>query len=199
MNAQQVEDWCTFPQCQTKARVNPSELEWTGPAVSFEQATVFGPQLDNYARYRRRIAPQIRTSDGEPVPWNFDCPHNVQLIVAQPPVAEARHLLDSFDLDVCQCSFDGQQLDIASWWSLWSKQAIVQPRFAKILAVAMEIKQRFREAQRHPGTTHVESFLLHLIFVIFHCMSAIVLNLSQILNQHGKRRSQTRMSRRCVT
>jgi hypothetical protein len=140
-----VEDWCSYPACETKAR----DSGWKGPAISLETAHEFGNLgLDNYNCYHERMESVIRTADGATVPWNFDCPSNVQLIVALPSVDDARQLLRSFDLDVCTNSFDGRSLEMANWWACHNRAATVAPLFSRTLSACYRIKKAVQARHR---------------------------------------------------
>ncbi len=64
---------------------------------------------------------------GDSIPWNFDGCDDVQLIVAERDVTDARQLLCSFDLDICQNYFDGATLFVANLDALLTKRATIFP------------------------------------------------------------------------
>ena len=88
----------------------------------------------------------IRTNTdppGAPLPYNFHCPTSIQLIVGKPGIQDARDLLKSFDLSICQISFDGTRFRFPSPHLTFNGRSIMEPARASIVKTYLQAAPSF--------------------------------------------------------
>ncbi len=87
------------------------------------------------------------------MPWLSNLPRsNIQLVVGNQHVTDARTLLETVDLDICISCFDGRTLHIQNPHGLIHRTACVKPHLARVL---LEL-ERFK-------TANVRLFAQHLL------------------------------------
>ena len=78
-----------------------------------------------------------------PLPYNFHCPTSIQLIVGKPGIEDARDLLKSFDLSICQISFDGTRFRFPSPHLTFNGRSIMEPARASIVKTYLQAAPSF--------------------------------------------------------
>ena len=78
-----------------------------------------------------------------PLPYNFHCPTSIQLIVGKPGIEDARDLLKSFDLSICQISFDGTRFRFPSPHLTFNGRSIMEPARAAIVNTYLQAAPSF--------------------------------------------------------
>lgn len=127
------------------------------PEEFYKQACTYGHEAVNPTKEQLRLrGPSMKRIglpggclDGD-FPYNFDLEHEtfVQLIVGKENCNDARELLSSFDLAICQTYFDGQNFHIPSpRQTLCGKTSCLAPRHALLTEYFRTLANQALEAE----------------------------------------------------
>jgi hypothetical protein len=118
----------------------------TSGYIKGRQDGKYGPPPNGCAfSYRASPDHEVKVLPGHKLPFDFEVgcgKAEIDLVVAETDVSDARRLLDDFDINICKCSFDGKVFRIPDPHLTFHRATTMEPNRKRIMLAVCKAVRR---------------------------------------------------------